>query len=166
MLLVKYPARILNVILALIIILSPINILAGWTIWKLRGKDTLISIKKEVNISQYIKPSPHNPTHNIVVLLFDEMSYDFLYRNGAIDSRYPNIKYFSSISDNYHAATAPGKQTLTSLPGMLNGRNMQKVGIGFCNTFYTISEKNEKDILTMAQNNLFSSAQRKGFEKH
>ncbi len=162
-LLVKYPARILNVILALIIILSPINILAGWTIWKLRGKDTLISIKKEVNISQYIKPSPHNPTHNIVVLLFDEMSYDFLYRNGAIDSRYPNIKYFSSISDNYHAATAPGKQTLTSLPGMLNGRRYEKVGMEY-DTLYTISEKNEKDILTMAQNNLFSSAQRKGFK--
>lgn len=159
---VKYPTHILKTILIVFIVISPINILAGWTIWKFGWENTPISLKKDINSSREARESSRNPSHNIIIILFDELSYEYLYHNGVIDSKYPNIKYLSSISNNYHAATAPGDNTLVSLPGLLMGKRHKNVKMEY-DTIYKITEKNKKELLKVDQNNLFSIAKQKGF---
>lgn len=159
----KYPSRILNVILMLLITLSPINILAGWTIWKVRGENRPIYLKKDMNLSRETQKYPHNPAQNIYIFLFDGMSYGLLYNNGVIDSKYSNIKYLSSISDNYHSATAPSIDktinTLTSIPGLLTGRKYGSVTIED-DTMYQTTKKAKIKMVEIDQNNLFSIAKK------
>jgi hypothetical protein len=158
----RYPSRVLNIILMVLITLSPMNILAGWTLWKLRGENTPVYLKKDGHPSRGAKGQFQNLSHNVIIFLFDELSYEYLYYNKVIRSEYPNIKYLSSISDNYHAATSPGNQTLTSLPGLLTGKKYENITMEY-DTIYRITKKNKKDILQVDQNNLFSMAKQKGF---
>lgn len=158
----KYPSRILHVIFMILVALSPINILGGWIIWKAKDINTVIELKKSSIPLKTHDKAIKKPDHDIIVLLFDELSYDFLYHEGVVNSKYPNIKYLASISDNYHAAIAPGDQTLTSLPGLLMGKRFDNVLMEY-NSIYYITEKNKKDFLNIDRHNLFDQAKRNGY---
>ena len=54
---------------------------------------------------------------NILVLLFDELSYAELYDGHAIRSAYPALRRFGETAVHYHAASAPGSESLVSIPG-------------------------------------------------
>lgn len=160
----KNPNRYLNIIVVLLLILSPVNVTSAWTIWKIRGNDVPIFIEKDENQPQVAKQRPVPPSYNMIVLLFDELSYEYLYKNRAIDSKYPNLKYFSSISTNYHSATAPGKSTHVSIPGLLTTKRYTYENE---NTVieYIADNKNtngrKKELLKIDRANIFSIAKRK-----
>jgi hypothetical protein len=139
--------------------LSPLNVLAGWTLWNLRNETTKIV----TNAPDHYEKKAKTPKHNLIVILFDELSYEYLYKDGLIKPQYANFHRLSSISDNYHEATSPGKVTLTAIPGMLMGRRYEKNVLKY-DTLYNITKDNKEEHIKVEPNNLFAIAKYKGYK--
>ena len=76
----------------------------------------------------------------IHVFLFDELSYEFLYKDGDVEDEFPNIREFSELSDNYHYALSPGNFTHASIPGMFLGKNGLEIKTVENNLYYRTEE--------------------------
>src|SRR3989338_5057983 len=101
------PRQLLLLGAAVVLILSPMNVLAVWTVGtaKYFSRGT---IEKSLVETQRVLP-------NTYLFLFDELSYEFLYdENGQIGRAFPNIAALSLVSDNYHAAQSPDQGTFHS----------------------------------------------------
>lgn len=155
----RYTSKMTHVIIILILILSPLNLLAGWTLWSIWDVNTKI----DINTPNLCDKKTHTPDHNLIIILFDSLSYEYLYKNASVSSRYTNFHRLSSISDNYHNALSPGKQTLTAIPGLLTGKSFDNVLMGY-RQIYKISKENKKEYLDILSENLFSIAKKSGYK--
>lgn len=99
---------------------------------------------------------------SIYIVLFDEMSYEYLYENDSIKKSYPNIRAFASLADNFHYATAPGDETQTSIPALLLGKNNVEVKV-IGNDIFMMDERNKLTPLMPSSNSLFSMAKSIGY---
>ena len=158
LLVIRYPRKMIYALIMVLLALSPLNLLAGWTLWNVRNENTKIVI----NVPDLYEKKAKTPTHNLIVLLFDELSYEYLYKDGSINPQYVNFHRLSSISDNYHAATSPGNQTLTAIPGMLTGRRYENLVMKY-DTIYRITKDNKEEYLKIGRDNLFAIAKDKGY---
>jgi hypothetical protein len=156
---IRYPHKMTYVLIIILLTLSPLNLLAGWTLWNLRHENTKILI----NTSKHYEKKEKVPRHNLIVILFDELSYEYLYKDGSINPRYVNFQQLSSTSDNYHKAISPGNQTLTAIPGLLMGRRYENIVMKYDN-IYRITKGNKEDYLKIEPNNLFAVAKDKGYK--
>lgn len=91
------------------------------------------------------------------------MSYEYLFKNGEIDPRYVNFKRFADISEVYHAASSPGQQTLTAIPGLLMAKRYDNLSIKY-DWIYRVTAKQKAQYLTVDKVNLFAIAKDKGFK--
>jgi hypothetical protein len=66
---------------------------------------------------------------SVVALLFDELSFAYLYERGDVRTDYPAFRRLSATSTNYLAVQAPADETLVSLPGYLAGRRVKRVSV-------------------------------------
>ena len=156
----RYPKKVLYLLYIIFIALSSLNIVAMWTILSHLNTNTKISITGKTNNPIQ---SRTNSNKQFVIILFDELSYDYLYKTGSIDSRFPNFKNLSLISDNYHRAISPGKQTLTAIPGLLTNRRYDNLVIKY-DWIYRITKEQKEAYLKIDKNNLFATAQSKGLK--
>jgi len=109
------------------------------------------------------KQNSDNYLHNIVFIVFDELSYQYLYENGDIKEDYKNIKTFSDDSKNYHLAYAPSSGTLYSMPSYIAGEKLDQLKI--VNNEIRIKDKNGKfEKNPFLQKNIFSHARELGYQ--
>lgn len=155
----RYPRKMTYALIIVLLTLSPLNLLAGWTLWNLRHENTKIVI----NAPDHYEKKEKTPKHNLIVILFDELSYEYLYKDGLINPQYVNFQRLSSISDNYHKAISPGNQTLTAIPGMLMGRRYDNIIMKY-DTIYMITKDHKEEYLKIEPNNLFAIAKDKGYK--
>jgi len=161
LLIIIYQKQIFKVIIITIYIVSPMNVLALGTITKSifdAGALTQIDLNNN-DIGTGVENSEEG---DIVVLLFDEMSYQYLYDDGDIRDDFPNIKKFSMSSDNYHKAISPGNATSVAIPGLLMGKKYDSVlHKGY--TVYEMTKDGELKVIEFEGANLFTMAKRKGY---
>lgn len=156
----RYPRKMTLAIIMVLLTLSPLNLLAGWTFWSLRNENTKIVIKA---VDHYEKRAKTNtPEHNVIVILFDELSYEYLYKDGVINPRYVNFQRLSTISDNYHLAISPGDSTITAIPGILMDRRYEKIEMKY-DSIYQITKEKVEQYLKIEPDNLFANARDKGY---
>lgn len=158
-LVMRHPRKTTYALIIVLLALSPLNLLAGWTLWNLRHENT----KFIINAPDHYEKKVKTPKHNLIVILFDELSYDYLYKDGSINPQYANFQQLSSRSDNYHAATSPGNATITSIPGMLMGRRYENIVMEYDN-IYRITKDNKGEYLKIEPDNLFAVAKDKGYK--
>lgn len=158
---IRYPRRIVQIVILILFVLSPITILSIWSGIKASSKNTIIFMNncndKKLSLSQ------HKPEDNILIILFDELSYDYLYENGEIKREYENFRNLSQISDNYHRALSPGDCSLTSIPGLIMGKTFKGIKMEY-GQIYKITKKQETKLLTIDSKNLFSYAKEAGYK--
>lgn len=75
-----------------------------------------------VTISDFGKES-------IFFIVFDELSYQYLYESEEVKADYKSIKNFSDDAKNFHLAYAPGVATLQSMPSYVAGKQLDGVQI-------------------------------------
>lgn len=102
-----------------LLILCPISLIFLWTVLHLA----------ELSSLRARPPRPGaDPTHlgppasvvGIYILVFDELSYHFVYdSNAQIRESLVNLSSLARTSSHYHNATSPGESTLRSLTGLL-----------------------------------------------
>jgi hypothetical protein len=66
---------------------------------------------------------------SVVALLFDELSFAYLYDQGEVREEYPFLRRLSGTSTNYMAVRGPADETLVALPGYLAARQVHRVSI-------------------------------------
>lgn len=154
----RYPRKMQYATIIILLTLSPINLVAGWTVYNLRNLDTKIR-KKAPDATNHAS----GLNQNIIIFLFDELSYEYLYKNNSIDPRYKNFYWLSTVSDNYHQAISPGNATLTAVPGMLMGKHYESVSMKY-ESLYHISKESEDQYLKIEPNNLLALAKRRGYK--
>lgn len=108
----RAPRTFLRIGTTALLVLSSLNLFAFWTIATIDHF--------EHNVVQQSGSETQVGLPNIYMLLFDGLSYEYLYdKEGKVKSAYPNIAALSAVSDNYHQARAPGKLTLHSVPKII-----------------------------------------------
>jgi len=155
---IRHPRKLTSGITLILLIMSPLNLLAGLTLWNVRHVNSNI----EINATEQFSRKGLTPKHNVIVFLFDELSYDYLYKNTSINPHYKNFYSLSTMSDNYHSAFSPGKHTLTAIPGILMDRHYDDVYMKHDHIYKINDDKEER--LKIEPDNLFAIAKEKGFK--
>jgi hypothetical protein len=63
----------------------------------------------------------------VLALMFDELSFSYVYDGADVRDDLREIRRFAGGSTNYLAVTAPGPETLISVPGFLAGRRFREI---------------------------------------
>lgn len=158
LLVIRYPRKMYYALIMILLTLSPLNLLAGWTLWNVRNVNT----KTVINAPVHYEKKAKTPNHNLIVILFDELSYEYLYKDCSIKPQYVNFHRLSSLSDNYHEAKVQGKWTLESIPSILIGRSYDEMMK--YDSRYKIMKGNNEEYLKIEPNNLFALAKVKGYK--
>jgi hypothetical protein len=66
---------------------------------------------------------------SVVALLFDELSFAYLYDGASVRAEFPEIRRFSASATNYLAASSPAHETLVSMPAYLAARTFDDVKV-------------------------------------
>jgi len=148
-----------------LLILSPLVLLTLYSIIKSRFNDSIVVFSGS-NGEQRNEQVDRLKNENVYVLLFDEMSYDYLYSNGVVQDKYPNFRKLSMVSDNYHSARSPGTSTMSSIPAFILDRNFENEPLQTKgkNLFKKIDGGANKKIDWKVDNNLFKYVNSIGFK--
>lgn len=110
---------------ALVAILSPVWLVVAWGLfsppWP-RATVTAIAADR-TSAAHGTGCAP------VLALLFDELSYSYLYAGGDVADSFAAIRRLGDHASHYHAASAPGATTLVSMPGFLAGRRFDDVRV-------------------------------------
>ena len=99
---------------------------------------------------------------SIVALLFDELSFPYLYEGTAIRPEFVALRRIGSRSTHYLRATAPGSETLLSMPGYLAARSLHDVRVERSGFMELDSANRPTPFDARAPNGLFATARRAG----
>jgi hypothetical protein len=100
---------------------------------------------------------------HVVVMVFDELSYRYLYQGRAIRSDLPHLAGFSSGATNYHAASSAGEDTLASMFGLLAGRRLRGVYVNGNNAFEGLEDGEVVPVDVRGAEALFPLARAAGY---
>jgi hypothetical protein len=119
-----FPAALGRVWRAVLLALSPVALLVVYTI------TTAAYYRHPVVVRDAPPPaSVSSRCGSVVALLFDELSFAYLYDGSAVKRDYPAIRALADTATQYLHVTAPGHETLVSLPGYLAVRHFTDVKV-------------------------------------
>jgi hypothetical protein len=120
-----WPRASLATLRVVLILVSPVSLVVAESIAGSAGKtDSIISFRSERN-----PPPAAQGCSPVLALLFDELSFSYLYDNGRVRPDYPAIADVAAQSTNYLAASAPGPETLVSMPSLLAARHLRNIRV-------------------------------------
>jgi hypothetical protein len=157
----RAPARVASGVLLVVAVLSPLTLLSAIVIARCSRIDSVVEIRPEPDMR------PRRPGRgeldDILVVVFDELDYGYLYREGAIQSRFPSIRRFSETSDNYHRAESPAPMTIPSMLGLLTGWRDLRVDFDARGNVFEILEDDSRIPLPLEGVTVFSRARAQGY---
>jgi hypothetical protein len=120
-----FPRRFGRGLRALVAVLSPVWLVVAWGLfsppWP-RATVTAIEAARE-------STAHRTGCAPVLALLFDELSYSYLYADGDVADSFPAIRRLGNHASHYHAASSPGATTLVSMPGFLAARRFDDVRV-------------------------------------
>ena len=100
---------------------------------------------------------------SVYVFLFDELSYRFMYQDGAVRRDLPHLRWLSERATNYHGAQAPGDETAASIPGLLAGRDLSGVWLSGDEVLEILPDGKRLPLNLQTRDSLFARARANGF---
>ncbi len=100
---------------------------------------------------------------SVVALLFDELSFAYLYDGGEVRAEYPAIRRLSAAATNYMAVRAPADETLVALPGYLAGRSVRQVRVEELDLMELDEDGTLVPFSSTEASGLFATARRSGY---
>lgn len=115
-----------HLLILVLLVLSPLTLFSLVSIAHSFSVDTRTSISSQIGGRRVTVSETAEAPSSIVVLLFDELSYRYVYDVSQKNVRpeFPRLAALSSVSTNYHLASSATQSTLTSVPSLffnLNG---------------------------------------------
>jgi hypothetical protein len=109
-------------------------------------------------------PPPHEPRcESVLALLFDELSFSYLYDSINIREELPRMRAFGDAATHYLAVSSPGFETLVSMPGYLVGRRPAGIQIAGNRVLEVRSDGGSVPFEATGADGLFALAKRLGF---
>ena len=105
----------------------------------------------------------NNKPKNIYFLVFDELSYQYLYEDSEVKEKFASIKKLASDSTNYHLAFAPGSSTMQSMPSYIAGMKLNKVQVVNNKIVSANTGGSVEDVIFSAAN-IFKTAKALGYK--
>jgi hypothetical protein len=99
---------------------------------------------------------------SIVALLFDELSFAYVYDGGEIRQEFPALRRLSAIATNYLDVRAPADETLVALPAYLAARHIERVSIERQKWQELTPDGQGRPLDLQAPDSLFGTARRLG----
>ena len=99
---------------------------------------------------------------SVVALLFDELSFSYLYEGTSVRADYPNFRAFAERATNYLDVRVPREQTLSAVPSLLAGRPYNAVRLEGNQLVYEAGT-DRGQISTHEAGRLFATARTAGF---
>ena len=111
-----------------LILTSPISlVVVGALIVSVPRTDPVVGVERVLAPAE---PQVDQACTPVLVLLFDELSFSYLYDEaGDVRREFPGIGDFASTATNYLDVAAPGKDTLVSLPSFLAARHFEDISV-------------------------------------
>ena len=144
-------------LLMLVLIISPLTAFGALAVARHGFVAPTIAIERDV------APAPAEPPPDLFVLVWDELDYGFLYLDGEVREAYPNIRAFAAGAENHHNARAPGDETLTSMVGLVIGRNGLSIDDSRGVMLHEVEADGTVRPLLMDGDNVFASARNLGY---
>jgi hypothetical protein len=107
----------------LLMVLSPISlvVLKAFVVAGVREPPAVALDYSSLELKATPQPTT-SPCTSVLVFLFDELSFSYLYDGAEIRADFPRIQRFSNTATQHRAVSSPGPETMVSLPGYLAGR--------------------------------------------
>ena len=100
---------------------------------------------------------------SVIALLFDELSFAYLYGDGEVKPQYPAIRELAAGATQYLHATAPAHETLVSLPGYLAARRFDDVKVEAGRLVFIDAAGRAEPFSARDADSLFAQARQLGF---
>jgi len=124
---IKWPASLDRWTRRLLLTLSPVSLVVVVTLIRAATHPPpLIHVDRDSPASAHTSGTRCAP---VLALLFDELSFSYLYEGLDIRANFPAIRDFAQTAVNYMAVKSPGPDTLTAMPGYLAVRHDLSVQI-------------------------------------
>lgn len=153
------PGRALKAVRGGLLVMSPVSLIVAMTFLRLGGyhQDSPISVTATRVVAQSGNRS------STFVFLFDELSYRFVYADGVVRPDLPHLRRLSDRATNYAAASAPGDETITSIPGLLAGRRFFDVDAEGDAIYEVLPDNRRVPLDLLGRDSLFVQARAAGF---
>lgn len=99
----------------------------------------------------------------VMALLFDELSFAYLYDGSEVRADFPALRRLSSTATNYMDVRAPADETLVALPGYLAGRHVERVAVEGPQLLEVTPAGDRIPLDLAAPASLFATARRLGY---
>ena len=123
-------------------------------------------IQKLTTTQQEMVRTPLNANtkpENIYFIVFDELSYQYVYKDSKVKKKFANIKKLASDSTNYHLAFAPGKATMQSMASYITGKKLNKVQV-INNKLVSVNTGGSLEDVIFSAGNIFKTAKTLGYK--
>lgn len=124
--LLAWPAVVRRLMLALLVVLSPIAIVVIVPLVSAAGRPPKVVTVGRPAAAPDAAPRPCTP---VLAFLFDELSFAYLYDGREIREEFPAIRRLSEHATHHLAVVAPGGETLVALPALLAARPVAGIEI-------------------------------------
>jgi hypothetical protein len=99
----------------------------------------------------------------ILALLFDELSFAYLYDGAQVRADYPALRRLSDTATNHMGVRAPADETLVALPAYLAGRSVRQVRVDEMQLIELDADGELMPFGPTAEAGLFAAARRRGY---
>jgi hypothetical protein len=151
------PAGLGRFVQRVLLALSPVAVLVLYTV----ASSAYYRHPPVVREAAVTAGAPSN-CNSVVALLFDELSFAYLYDGNAVKPAYPALRALAGTSTQYLHVTAPGHETLVSLPGYLAVRHFDDVKVEAGTLVDVDSAGRAAPFSARAEDSLFAGARRLG----
>ena len=100
---------------------------------------------------------------SIVALLFDELSFTYLYDGWQVRPEYPALRRLSETATNYLNVRAPADETLVAMPAYLAARELERVQVTGMDLFEVKRDGRLAPFDAAAADGLVGTARRNGY---
>ena len=158
---IKWPASFDRWSRGFLMVLSPVSLIVVATfIRSAAHPEPVVYVERESPPSVSTSGSRCAP---VLALLFDELSFAYLYDGATVGADYPAIRRFAETAINYTAVRAPGPDTLTALPGYLTVRHDLNVRVEPTEIVAVAADGASRTLRATEADGLFATARRLGY---
>jgi len=123
---VFWPRGFLRGLRLVLVLVSPVSLVVVKSlITSAAAADAIVSITN----AQSDVATTSNGCSPVLAVLFDELSFSYLYADGRVRPEYPGIGAVASQAMNYLSVAAPGPETLISMPSFLAARHIRSIRV-------------------------------------
>jgi hypothetical protein len=160
---VARPALVARALRASVAILSPVALLVLLTVTRSAWNVPPVVARASAAATGPGTGAPSARCRPVLAFLFDELSFSYLYDGSRVRGDLPALRRFSDRATNHLAVSAPGRETLVSLPGFLAARRVEHVAIEDDRVWEVSDSGVSVPFDAQAPEGLFGTARRLGF---